>query len=59
MIFNVIRVLAVKHGQEVWASLAIYYLLGHEGQEILLLFSCLESHVLCPWLLQSPGLDHP
>ena len=42
-----LRVLAVKHGQEFWAFLAIYYLLGHEGQEILLLlFSSRESHAI-------------
>ena len=37
----------MKHGQEFRAFLAIYYLMGHEGQEIpLLLFSSLESHAV-------------
>ena len=37
----------MKHGQEFRAFLAIYYLLGHEGQKILLLlFSSLESHAI-------------
>ena len=40
-----LRVLVVKHDKEFRAFLAIYYLFGCEGQEILsLLFSSLESH---------------
>ena len=47
MIFYVIKGSSCETWSGIWAFLAIYYLLGHEGLEILLLlFSSLESHAI-------------
>ena len=47
MIFYVIKGSSCETWSGIWAFLAIYYLLGHEGQEILLLlFSSLDSHAI-------------